>query len=239
MTGKDFHNRAKKQLISKAHETLAFGVILAIVGGLLDAYTFVGRGGVFANAQTGNIVLLGVYASKRDWNQVLIYAAPIAAFIVGVIVAEWIKKNSSRYLILDWKREILILEMIVLFIVGFLHGSSNNFIVIVTISFVASVQVSSFRKLNDTSYNTTMCTGNLRTASQAAYIAVTQKDKESATVALHFLIIIGSFLFGALIGGIFTVKLGGKAVWGAVILLALAVLLLNIYEKQGIAHVEK
>ncbi|MGE5627554.1 MAG: YoaK family protein [Solirubrobacterales bacterium] len=228
-----------KKLINKAHETLAFGVLLAIVGGLLDAYTFVGRGGVFANAQTGNIVLLGVYASKKDWNQVLIYTAPIVAFIVGVIVAEWIKNNSSRYLILDWKREVLILEMIVLFIIGFLPASTSNFIVTVTISFVASVQVSSFRKLKDTPYNTTMCTGNLRTASQAAYIAITKKDKNSRTIALHFLIIIVSFLIGALLGGIFTLRLGGKAVWGAVILLALAVLLLNIYEKQGIAYVEK
>src|SRR5580658_6145873 len=41
-------------------EDLPTGLLLAGVGGFLDAYTFVGRGGVFANAQTGNIVLLGV-----------------------------------------------------------------------------------------------------------------------------------------------------------------------------------
>ena len=41
-------------------ENLSTGLLLAGAGGFLDAYTFVGRGGVFANAQTGNIVLLAV-----------------------------------------------------------------------------------------------------------------------------------------------------------------------------------
>ncbi len=34
--------------------------ILAIVGGFLDSYSYLMRGHVFANAQTGNIVLFGV-----------------------------------------------------------------------------------------------------------------------------------------------------------------------------------
>jgi hypothetical protein len=46
-------------------DTLPTGLLLAGAGGFLDAYTFVGRGGVFANAQTGNIVLLGVEAGER------------------------------------------------------------------------------------------------------------------------------------------------------------------------------
>lgn len=48
-------------------ENLVTGLLLAGAGGFLDAYTFVGRGGVFANAQTGNIVLLAVAAGERHW----------------------------------------------------------------------------------------------------------------------------------------------------------------------------
>ena len=32
---------------------------LILSGGLLDSYTYCCRGGVFANAQTGNLVLMG------------------------------------------------------------------------------------------------------------------------------------------------------------------------------------
>ena len=42
-------------------ESFFLTAILAIVGGFLDAYSYLMRGHVFANAQTGNIVLFGVY----------------------------------------------------------------------------------------------------------------------------------------------------------------------------------
>ena len=43
-----------------AAEALPLAVVLAVAGGFLDAYTYLTRGGVFANAETGNMVLLGV-----------------------------------------------------------------------------------------------------------------------------------------------------------------------------------
>ena len=51
-------------------ESLRIGLILAAAGGFLDAYTYISRGGVFANAQTGNIVLLGVNAADKQWGRV-------------------------------------------------------------------------------------------------------------------------------------------------------------------------
>ena len=58
------------QLQKKASESYTVGIILAFVGGFLDIYTYVSRGGVFANAQTGNMVLLAIHAYKREWSQV-------------------------------------------------------------------------------------------------------------------------------------------------------------------------
>ena len=40
-------------------ESLAVGFLLALTGGLLDAYSYLNRGEVFATAETGNIVLMG------------------------------------------------------------------------------------------------------------------------------------------------------------------------------------
>ena len=47
-------------------ETYRVGILLAAAGGFLDAYTFICRGHVFANAQTGNIVLFGVSLARGD-----------------------------------------------------------------------------------------------------------------------------------------------------------------------------
>ena len=38
-------------------ETLRLGIILALSGGFMDAYSYLERGNVFANAQTGNLLL--------------------------------------------------------------------------------------------------------------------------------------------------------------------------------------
>ena len=40
------------------HERLRVGLCLTWVGGFLEVYTFLLHGGVFANAQTGNLLLL-------------------------------------------------------------------------------------------------------------------------------------------------------------------------------------
>lgn len=215
-------------------ESVLLGTLLAVVGGILEAYTFMGRGGVFCNAQTGNIALLAIEASKGNWRHALIYIPPVLAFILGVIIAEVIKKTLPIPFIQDSSRVVLILETGILFIIGFIPNTVPNIFVTVTISFVASVQVSSFRKLVDSPYATTMLTGNLRSASYAAYIAFTKKDFESAVRAIRYLTIIFSFLFGAFLGGVLILLIGIKAIWGAVIVLIISLILFHIDERKSI-----
>lgn len=207
-------------------ESVPFCMLLAIVGGFLDAYTFVGRGGVFCNAQTGNIVLLGAYVSTGSWQLALNHIPPILAFIIGVFIAEIIKTSKSTAHYLDWKRIILILETIILFFIGFIPSSSPNVIVTTIVSLAASIQVTSFRKLVDSQFNTTMSTGNLRSASQALFLAITQKDTDAAIRSIRYFIIILSFLFGAFMGGMLTALCGVKAVWGTIVLLICAIVLI-------------
>ena len=66
-------------------ESLFLAALLAIVGGFLDAYSYLLRGGVFANAQTGNIALLGVYIQRRNGSMIIHYLVPILAFAAGVV----------------------------------------------------------------------------------------------------------------------------------------------------------
>jgi uncharacterized membrane protein YoaK (UPF0700 family) len=46
----------------------AIACLFAVVGGFLDTYSYLARGHVFANAQTGNVVLFGVRAAAGDWT---------------------------------------------------------------------------------------------------------------------------------------------------------------------------
>ena len=64
----------------------AFRLMLAIVGGFLDAYTFSTRGGVFSNAITGNIVLLGLNLANLDFFHAFRYFLSLFAFASGVLI---------------------------------------------------------------------------------------------------------------------------------------------------------
>lgn len=226
-------NKRKINFCNFTSESVELGILLTIVGGFLDAYTFVGRGGVFANAQTGNVVLMGIEAATGEWGKAVPYAVPVLAFIVGVVVAEMIKKPSMRLLIPDTERAVLILEIAVLFIVGFIPYTGPDMMVTVAISFVAAIQFSVFRKLDGSPYNTIAITGNLRSATQEAYIAITRKDYKSAFQAVRFSMINLSFLAGAILGGLLTSFIGVKAVWVTVIVLICPVILLSTEEHKS------
>ena len=76
-------------------DTFLIAVLLAVVGGSLDAYSYVARGHVFANAQTGNIVLFGLHLADGEWMQAGTYIIPVLAFVLGIFIDEWIKARYS------------------------------------------------------------------------------------------------------------------------------------------------
>lgn len=222
----------KFQIHTKTSESVRLGILLAIVGGFLDAYTFICRGGVFANAQTGNIVLVGVEAAKGNFRQAFMALLPILAFIIGIIVTENIKdfKFPSSTSVASSERIILIIEIIVLFIIGFIPTTVPHAFALIPISFVSSVQIASFGKLVDSPYSTTMCTGNLRSAAQAAYKAFVKKDSNSALKTGRYSLVIFFFIVGACFAGILTLHFGVKSIWFAVIVLIFSVILFSIDE---------
>ena len=86
----------------------AFFIILS--GGFQDAYTYTCRGKVFANAQTGNIVLLSTALFQREWQTMLKYLIPVLAFLIGTAVAEWIHIRLKCYEKIHWRQIILLCE---------------------------------------------------------------------------------------------------------------------------------
>lgn len=55
------------QRAKQISESIELGIILALAGGFMDVYSYIGRDHVFANAQTGNILLVGVSISEGNW----------------------------------------------------------------------------------------------------------------------------------------------------------------------------
>lgn len=222
----------KFDIHNKTSESIALGILLSIVGGFLDSYTFVCRGGVFANAQTGNIVLVAIAINSKNIFKILTALLPILAFIAGVIICEWRNKHHFIFQGIHSKRAILMLEAIVLFIVGFIPTTSPNLIVTVAISFVSSLQIASFRKLSGIPYSTAMCTGNLRSACEAIYTGISSNNLDEIKKSLRYGTIIITFIIGALLGAILTSYFNYKSIWFCVFILIISIFLFTLNEYQ-------
>ena len=128
-------------------ETFALGALLAAAGGFLDAYTYLLRGGVFANAQTGNIVLLSQNLFTGNWAKVPHYLVPLVFFALGIAAAEGMRYRFQQGTRIHWRQLILLEEIVTLFAVG-LMPASLNMLANATVSFSCAMQVQAFRKVN-------------------------------------------------------------------------------------------
>lgn len=212
-------------------ETHLLGVLLAVVGGFLDAYTYICRGHVFANAQTGNIVLLGIQLTEKNWGRALYYLMPILAFIMGILVCEALQTLFKWEKRIHWRQLSVLVELVCLTAAGFLPLGKYDALVNIMISFVCALQVEAFRKMNGNSYATTMCTGNLRSATENLYIFLHTKDRQCLKNSLQYYNVILFFIMGAAAGSLLTLHMGAEAVWVSCIGL-LAVFLAMFYKEQ-------
>lgn len=72
-------------------ESIRLGMLLAISGGFMDAYSYIERGHVFANAQTGNILLFGVNLSEGNFKM----AISLLSAGTGICTGNCVSRNST------------------------------------------------------------------------------------------------------------------------------------------------
>ena len=212
-------------------ESRRLALLLAISGGLMDAYTYIFRGEVFANAQTGNILLLGVNLSKGNYQTALHYFFPVMAFALGIVFSELIRHLCTKGGILHWRQLTVLLECLILFFVGFFpethHLPANSLV-----SLACGIQVESFRKVRGNAFATTMCIGNLRSGTQAFCDFIFTKEKKFLSKAFIYYSVILAFAFGAVLGNTIIPFGAEKTIWCSCILLLAGFFLMFIQKEN-------
>ena len=193
-------------------ESFLTAVFLSLSGGLQDAYTYLFRGKVFANAQTGNIVLLSANLMDGNWERVLHYLVPLCAFALGVLTAEKMRERFREMRTLHWRQLVVLGEELLLFLVGFLP-QEQNLLANAIVSFACAMQVQAFRKVDGYAFASTMCIGDLRSGVEALCIWRKTHEPQARDRMLRYFVIILLFAIGAGIGSRSAALLGGRAIW--------------------------
>ena len=208
-------------------ESFINSVFLAISGGFQDAYTYNVRDEVFSNAQTGNVVLMSQNIMIGNFARGLYYLCPILAFILGVAIANFIEYKYKYAKKIHWRQGILIVEIFLLFMVGFIPYSLNM-AATTLVSFSCAMQVQAFRRVNGYTYASTMCIGNIRSGTAAFSVFLRERKKEQLIQAMHYFGIILFFALGAGIGGSLSRILGIKMIWTSCVILLISFCIMHL-----------
>ena len=207
-------------------ESFLLSAVISLSGGFQDAYTYNLRDKVFANAQTGNVVLMSQHFMTGDWQKDFHYLMPILAFGLGVIISEQISYYYRKAKKIHWRQLVVLLEIIVLSIVAFIP-ENHNMLANVLVSLACAMQVQSFRKVNGYPYASTMCIGNLRSGTESFSVFLRKRENGALIKALHYFGIIFVFAIGAGIGGVVSLALGYRSILISSAILLVAFILMR------------
>ncbi len=194
--------------------------ILITVAGFFGAYTFLLRGNVFCNAQTGNVVLMGMALGAGKWKEAFYYLIPISAYMFGAFVSELLPNPVKHHLPVRWDTLLIAIEMLAVFSLGFIPLSAPVQIAQVTINFVASMQYNTFRQAEGVPMSTTFATNHIRQigvglAKELKHFRLPDKTHRKK-LREHFAMLI-FFLVGAFVGTILCNLAYERAIWATLL----------------------
>lgn len=172
---------------------------LIAVAGFWGAYTYLLRGNVFCNAQTGNVVLMGLALGSAEWAKAGYYLVPISAYILGAFVSE-----------------LMLIEMIAVLGLGFLPETAPVQICQVVINFVALMQYNTFRQAEGVPVATTFATNHIRQIGVGLAKELRHRhsaDKSHRRKLARHCGMLFFFILGAVTGTVFCHLLVGRAIW--------------------------
>lgn len=198
--------------------------VLIIVAGFFGAYTFLLRGNVFCNAQTGNVVLMGMALGAKKWNEAFYYLIPISAYLTGAFISELLPNPIKHHLPVRWDTLLIVIEMLAVLGLGFVPESAPVQISQVTINFIASMQYNTFRQAEGVPMATTFATNHIRQigiglAAEVRHLRTKDKSHRSSLIN-HFEMLV-FFIIGSVVGTILCNIFCGKAIWAVLVPLGL------------------
>lgn len=189
--------------------------LLMMCGGMLGAFTYCVRGGVFCNAQTGNIVLFGMAVGNGNWKGAAYLLVPITAYGLGAAVSEVLPGSVKKAGLIRWDTLLVGFETLVTLLLGFVPESVPFQISQVAVNFICSMQYNTFRQAEGIPMATTFCTNHVRQIGIGLAEWMRKGDTAYLRKSLRHGGMLLMFVTGAVMGTILCGLFAGRAVWGA------------------------
>lgn len=204
-------------------------LFLIAVAGFWGAYAYLMRGNIFCNAQTVNVVLMGLAFASAKWQTGAYYLIPILAYVSGGFISELLPNPIKRLFHIRWDTFLIFIEMISVLVLGLLPESVPVQISQILINFMASMQYNTFRQSEGTPMATTFATNHIRQIGIGLAKEVQHRHEphpQHRAKLIKHVTMLCSFFVGVVTGGLCCRLFAGKAIWAT--LLPLGVIFINL-----------
>jgi uncharacterized membrane protein YoaK (UPF0700 family) len=200
---------------------LAASAMVTIAGGATDAWVYFAHGHVFANAQSGNVVLMGIAFANGDVASAATHLPSLLAFGTGALTSRLFGQllKRRRFNSRDVRLAVACAMLVAL---GLFADRMSDRTVTACVGFIAGVQITSLSHIGSWSFNTGMTTGNLLAGIGALAKALTGSAEDWPHAAAMFLLCF-AFGIGATAGAWLTPRLAGATLLAVAALIAAAI----------------
>lgn len=196
------------KLQHKFHEARSVGLLLSLVGGALDGYTYI-HFDAFASAQTGNLVLAIIQGFDGEWLSVGKKLLSTLFFFLGIFLAKFLSHYFQQKQIPYWRLFVLYYEAILFALLSLSWINQHPALVTILIAFTASIQWVTFDKIEGRAYTNLFTTGNLKGVATNLYDYLATGDQEAFHTFRHYVWVVVSFILGVILS-VFCYHLWGK-----------------------------
>jgi uncharacterized membrane protein YoaK (UPF0700 family) len=196
--------------------------LLMLVGGFFGGFTYTIRGGIFCNAQTGNVVLFAIALGNGSWSEALYYVIPISAYLLGALLSESAGYYIKKLHVIRWDTMFIIVEIVAVIALGLLPETAPYQITQVAVNFICSMQFNTFRQAQGIPMATTFCTNHIRQVGIAASKLMRHHGGKVYAERMFFhLKMLGMFVIGVVSAVLLCKRFLGHAMFFALIPLSI------------------
>ena len=220
-TMQDMQNEKRTLSLGLMADSWPLLILVTAAGGFSASYSFLARGGVFAFAQTGNIIYSGhVLASGRFW-QIIPFLLPALSYMLGLLAARQLERRLEDKV--RFQKRILLLESFLLLLTSQLPASAlMTRISLCLMGCASGLQMETFHRVGDRDYTSIMVMGNMKRTVEAFGSYLEDHQPASLRKALVYILINGIFCLGSAWGYVLTQAQGDTAILLPALFLALA-----------------
>lgn len=200
--------------------------IMTSVGGFCASYSYLVRGGVFAFAQTGNIIYSGHVMASGHFLGVLTFLFPILSYMLGLFLSQQLRDRQSD--LVTFEKSILLFQSLLMTLSALMPDSfAAARLVLCLLGLSSGLQMQTFHRVAGHEYTSIMVMGNMKRTVEAFSTYLKDHERGSLKKALLYIFINGVFCMGAAWGFAVTKAMGDLAIAVPALFLLLGALTLK------------